>query len=161
MHVRTVRMILSLFHVFLQQNHYNRKLESKKHVHREKGPKIAPKRNSYCIFSVAVCFIDRPPVRRLQGLPQANFNPKTYRNFIFYERRGLMPKMSQKRKKELSLFLNDAGRVEHNVLCRRCVHVCVLMIPTKPLNFRKPRIQVNYDFAIGSLIVINLFKNDL
>ena len=39
--------------------------------------------------------------------------------------------------------------------------VCVLMIPTKPLNFRKPRIQVNYDFAIGSLIVINLFKNDL
>ena len=40
-------------------------------------------------------------------------------------------------------------------------NVCVLMIPTKPLNFRKPRIQVNYDFAIGSLIVINLFKNDL
>ena len=39
--------------------------------------------------------------------------------------------------------------------------VCVLMIPTKPLNFRKPRIQVNYDFAIGSLIVVNLFKNDL
>ena len=29
-----------------------------------------------------------------------------------------MPKMSQKRKKELSLFLNDAGRVECNVLCR-------------------------------------------
>ena len=46
------------------------------------------------------------------------------------------------------------GRVIHQ-------HVCVLMIPTKPLNFRKPRIQVNYDFAIGSLIVINLFKNDL
>ena len=39
--------------------------------------------------------------------------------------------------------------------------VCVLMIPTKPLNFRKPRIEVNYDFAIGSLIVVNLFKNDL
>lgn len=35
-----------------------------------------------------------------------------------------MPKMSQKRKKELSLFLNDAGRVEYNVLCRRCVHEC-------------------------------------
>ena len=46
---------------------------------------------------------------------------------------------------------------------RRIIHqnVCVLMIPTKPLNFRKPRIQVNYDFAIGSLIVVNLFKNDL
>lgn len=40
-------------------------------------------------------------------------------------------------------------------------NVCVLMIPTKSLNFRKPRIQVNYDFAIGSLIVVNLFKNDL
>ena len=35
-----------------------------------------------------------------------------------------MPKMSQKRKKELSLFLNDAGRVEYNSLCRRCVHEC-------------------------------------
>lgn len=35
-----------------------------------------------------------------------------------------MPKMSQKRKKELSLFLNDSGRVEYNVLCRRCVHEC-------------------------------------
>ena len=35
-----------------------------------------------------------------------------------------MPKMSQKRKKELSLFLNDAERVEYNVLCRRCVHEC-------------------------------------
>ena len=35
-----------------------------------------------------------------------------------------MPYMSQKRKKELSMFLNDAGRVEHNVLCRRCVHEC-------------------------------------
>ena len=35
-----------------------------------------------------------------------------------------MPYMSQKRKKELSLFLNDAGRVEYNVLCHRCVHEC-------------------------------------
>ena len=35
-----------------------------------------------------------------------------------------MPKMSQKRKKELSLFLNNAGRVECNDLCRRCVHEC-------------------------------------
>ena len=109
---------------FCSKNHCNRKPESKKRAHRKKEPKNAPKRNSYCIFSIAVCFIDWPPVRRLQGLPQANFNPKTYRNFIFYERRGLMPKMSQKRKKELSLFLNDAGRVEYNVLCRRCVHEC-------------------------------------
>ena len=35
-----------------------------------------------------------------------------------------MPKMSQKRKKELSLFLNNGGRVEYNALCRRCIHEC-------------------------------------
>ena len=35
-----------------------------------------------------------------------------------------MPKMSQKRKKELSLFLNDAGRVEYNSLCHKCVRKC-------------------------------------
>ena len=35
-----------------------------------------------------------------------------------------MPRMSQKRKRELSLFLNDLGRVEYNTLCRRCVHNC-------------------------------------
>lgn len=39
-------------------------------------------------------------------------------------------------------------------------HMCVLMIPTKLLNFWKPRIKVNHDFAIGSLIVVNLFQND-
>lgn len=35
-----------------------------------------------------------------------------------------MPRMSQKKKRELSLFLNDQGRVEYNTLCRRCVHNC-------------------------------------
>lgn len=35
-----------------------------------------------------------------------------------------MPRMSQKRKRALSLFLNDQGRVEYNTLCRRCVHTC-------------------------------------
>ena len=35
-----------------------------------------------------------------------------------------MPRMSQKKKRELSLFLNDLGRVEYNTLCRRCVHNC-------------------------------------
>ena len=32
--------------------------------------------------------------------------------------------MPKKRKKELSLFLNDAGRVSYNLLCRHCVHSC-------------------------------------
>ena len=35
-----------------------------------------------------------------------------------------MPRMTQKRKQELSLFLNERGRVEYNSLCRRCVHTC-------------------------------------
>lgn len=35
-----------------------------------------------------------------------------------------MPRKSQKKKRELSLFLNDQGRVEYNTLCRRCVHNC-------------------------------------
>lgn len=35
-----------------------------------------------------------------------------------------MPRMSQKKKWELSLFLNDQGRVEYNTLCCRCVHTC-------------------------------------
>jgi hypothetical protein len=35
-----------------------------------------------------------------------------------------MPRMSKKRKQELSLFLNEHGRVEYNSLCRRCVHTC-------------------------------------
>ena len=35
-----------------------------------------------------------------------------------------MPRMSQKKKRELTLFLNDQGRVEYNTLCRRCVHTC-------------------------------------
>lgn len=35
-----------------------------------------------------------------------------------------MPRMSQKRKRELSLFLKATGRVEYNILCRRCVHEC-------------------------------------
>lgn len=35
-----------------------------------------------------------------------------------------MPRMTKKRKQELSLFLNDAGRVNYNDLSRRCVHTC-------------------------------------
>ena len=35
-----------------------------------------------------------------------------------------MPRMSQKKKRELTLFLNDQGRVEYNTLCRCCVHTC-------------------------------------
>ena len=35
-----------------------------------------------------------------------------------------MPRMSKKRKLELSFFLNERGRVAHNILCRKCRHAC-------------------------------------
>ena len=35
-----------------------------------------------------------------------------------------MPRMSKKRKLELSFFLNDRGRVAYNDLCRKCQHKC-------------------------------------
>lgn len=35
-----------------------------------------------------------------------------------------MPRMSKKRKKEWSFFLNDRGRITYNALCRRCTHQC-------------------------------------
>ena len=37
---------------------------------------------------------------------------------------GTMPRMSKKRKLELSFFLNDRGRVTYNDLCRKCQHKC-------------------------------------
>ncbi len=33
-----------------------------------------------------------------------------------------MPRMSKKRKYELSFYLNDRGRVTYNELCRKCQH---------------------------------------
>lgn len=35
-----------------------------------------------------------------------------------------MPRMAKKRKQELNFFLNNTGRVNYNVLCRRCVRDC-------------------------------------
>ena len=35
-----------------------------------------------------------------------------------------MPRMSKKRKLELSFFLNERGRVVYNDLCRKCRHAC-------------------------------------
>ena len=35
-----------------------------------------------------------------------------------------MPRMSKKRKHELSFYLNDRGRVTYNELCRKCKHGC-------------------------------------
>ncbi len=35
-----------------------------------------------------------------------------------------MPRMSKKRKLELSFFLNDRGRVTYNDLCWKCQHEC-------------------------------------
>ncbi|WP_287492970.1 hypothetical protein [Sellimonas sp.] len=35
-----------------------------------------------------------------------------------------MPRMSKKRKQELSFFLNERGRVTHNETCRKCIRDC-------------------------------------
>ena len=35
-----------------------------------------------------------------------------------------MPRMSKKRKHELSFYLNDRGRVTYNELCWKCQHGC-------------------------------------
>ena len=39
-------------------------------------------------------------------------------------RKRNMPRMSKKRKYELSFYLNDRGRVTYNELCRKCQHEC-------------------------------------
>lgn len=39
-------------------------------------------------------------------------------------RKRNMPRMSKKRKQELSFYLNDRGRVTYNELCRKCQHGC-------------------------------------
>ena len=42
----------------------------------------------------------------------------------FFDEGVIMPRMSKKRKLELSFFLNERGRVAHNILCRKCRHAC-------------------------------------
>ena len=62
---------------------------------------------------------------------------------------GTMPRMSKKRKLELSFFLNDRGRVAYNDLCRKCQHECKqsfravvidcpITCPNEPSERRKP-----------------------
>ena len=42
---------------------------------------------------------------------------------------GTMPRMSKKRKLELSFFLNDRGRVAYNDLCRQSFRAVVIDCP--------------------------------
>ena len=35
-----------------------------------------------------------------------------------------MPSMSKKKRKEMDLFINRAGRIEYNKVCRACIHDC-------------------------------------
>ncbi len=35
-----------------------------------------------------------------------------------------MPRISRRRKHELSFFLTESGRAAHNKLCLRCTHDC-------------------------------------
>ena len=35
-----------------------------------------------------------------------------------------MPRMSKKRRLEMSMFINGKGRIEYNRLCKACAHDC-------------------------------------
>jgi len=35
-----------------------------------------------------------------------------------------MPSMSKKKRKEMEFFINDSNRIEHNKVCRACIHDC-------------------------------------
>lgn len=48
-----------------------------------------------------------------------------------------MPRMAKKRKQELNFFLNDMGRVNYNVLCRRCVRSCKQSFRTVVVECRR------------------------
>ena len=66
--------------------------------------KIAPKHNT------KICCPSTPAVTA------------DWADFLMIE--ANMPRMSKKRKLELSFFLNERGRVAHNILCRKCRHAC-------------------------------------
>lgn len=58
-----------------------------------------------------------------------------------------MPRMSKKRKLELSFFLNDRGRMAYNDMCRKCQHKCkqsfraVVIDCSRYLSKRKEKIR--------------------
>lgn len=64
------------------------------------------------------------PLPFLRGVQRRKIAKITLKTNSNAERRASMPRMSLKRKRELSLFLNERGRVAYNELCRRCVHTC-------------------------------------
>ncbi len=64
-----------------------------------------------------------------------------------------MPRMSKKRKHELSFYLNDRGRVTYNELCRKCQHGCrqsfravVINCPVIYLNEQRKRRNTPNEF---------------
>ena len=59
--------------------------------------------------------------KRLYGCNFAENRPETIHE---NGRKRNMPRMSKKRKHELSFYLNDRGRVTYNELCRKCQHGC-------------------------------------
>ena len=82
---------------------------------------LHPESTQLTHFERVSMFIPRQNLRRLQRQKKPKITPQ---NYSITKRRAIMPRMSQKRKQELSLFLNERGRVEYNILCRRCVHTC-------------------------------------
>ena len=50
-----------------------------------------------------------------------------------------MPKMSKKKKMEMSLFLSETGRIRHNDLCLKCRNDCKQSFRATVLECRRYR----------------------
>ena len=48
-----------------------------------------------------------------------------------------MPRMSKKRKQEMSLYLSETGRIRHNDLCLKCTNACKLSFRAIVLECRR------------------------
>ena len=70
---------------------------------------------------VCLSLILQEILKRLYGCNFAENRPETIHE---NGRKRNMPRMSKKRKHELSFYLNDRGRVTYNELCRKCQHGC-------------------------------------
>ena len=84
-------------------------------------PKTIPKHDKLIGKYSALSLILRGILSGSMAVILPKIAPKPYTK---NGRKRNMPRMSKKRKLELSFFLNDRGRVTYNELCRKCQHEC-------------------------------------
>ncbi len=58
-----------------------------------------------------------------------------------------MPKMSNKRKQEWALFLNERNRITYNDLCRRCANDCKQSYRSTVIQCRKYKSKRGVDYS--------------